>query len=110
MYAVGPPDATTGVGPGPQQLLSGGMSLQPNPTSRGARIWLGPGSVAGASRVEIFDVRGRLVRRLPLNEAGAVIWDGRDEGGLDVPPGVHLVRSIRADGSSIAVKRLVVVR
>jgi flagellar hook assembly protein FlgD len=86
------------------------MSLQPNPTSRGARIRLGPGSIQGASRVEIFDVRGRLVRRLPLNAEGAVVWDGRDENGYDVPPGVHLVRSIRADGSAIAVKRLVVVR
>src|SRR5439155_10204002 len=44
-YAVGPPDATTGVGERPLPSL-GAMSLMPNPSVRGTRIQLGP-DVAG---------------------------------------------------------------
>jgi hypothetical protein len=50
------------------------------------------------------------VRSLPLDAAGAVTWDGRDQSGAAVQPGVHLVRSMRADGSASAVRRLVIVR
>ena len=61
-------------------------------------------------RVEIYDLGGRLERRLDLDRSGAVTWDGRDESGARVQPGVHLVRSVRADGSFGAVRRLVTLR
>jgi hypothetical protein len=108
-YAVGPSDATTGVGDGMRPILAA-MSLRPNPTSRGTRIQLGPGAAEGAARVEIFDVVGRLERRLPLDPTGLAIWDGRDEGGASVQPGVHLVRTVRRDGTLGAATRIVVVR
>jgi subtilisin-like proprotein convertase family protein len=55
----------------------------------------------GPVRVEVFDVRGRLVRRLidgPL-PAGAqsVAWDGRDDAGRDLASGTYLAR-LAADG------------
>jgi hypothetical protein len=73
--------------------------IYPNPTRGSCEIHLR----APASRsavVEVFDVRGRRVRRL-LDAAdrrsgpdGAVLpWDGRDEAGRRVPTGVYLVES-----------------
>lgn len=49
--------------------------------------------VANASRVEIFDIRGRLVRSL-VGHAGqvAVPWDGRDGSGRTVGQGVYFMR------------------
>jgi hypothetical protein len=108
-YAVGPPDATTGAGPGMRPLLPA-MSLRPNPTSSATVIQLGPGAADGAVRVEIYDVVGRLERRLPLDGAGTAIWDGRDESGDAAKPGVHLVRTVHRDGSLGAAKRIVIVR
>ena len=84
------------------------MALWPNPTQRGTRIQLGAALGAAGSRVEIYDVSGRLQRHLTLDAAGAAMWDGRTDLGASVKPGIYLVRSIRADGSAGAMKRLVV--
>ncbi len=50
----------------------------------------------GPVRLEVFDVRGRLVRRLldgplPAGRQSAV-WDGRDDAGRDVASGTYLAR------------------
>ncbi|MFN8179712.1 MAG: FlgD immunoglobulin-like domain containing protein [bacterium] len=51
---------------------------------------------AGAARLEIFDVAGRLVRRLVDDELAngrrEVRWDGRDASGAAVASGVYEVR------------------
>jgi hypothetical protein len=44
-----------------------------------------------ASRVEICDLLGRLMRRFA--RGGAVMWDGRDDAGARVAPGVFVVRA-----------------
>jgi hypothetical protein len=48
-----------------------------------------------ALTISIFDVRGRLVRRLVNNEpggyAGEVVWDGRDEGRQKLRIGMYIV-------------------
>ncbi len=45
--------------------------------------------------MELFDMRGRTVRLLkPLESSGTVgriVWDGRDDAGRDVPPGIFWV-------------------
>jgi hypothetical protein len=86
------------------------MSLSPNPTARATRIQLGSSSAAGSRSVEIYDVGGRLKRHLEVDAGGLATWDGRDEAGLAVKPGVYLVRSIRKDGAAGTTKRLVVMR
>lgn len=57
-----------------------------------------PAGAAAAVRLEILDVRGRLVRRLldgPLPPGPhARAWDGRDEAGREAPPGVYGVRLV----------------
>ncbi|MBN2537784.1 hypothetical protein JXB37_05860 [candidate division WOR-3 bacterium] len=44
-----------------------------------------------ASLVEVFDVNGRLVRTLPT-AGGTASWDGRNEQGADLAPGVYCCR------------------
>ncbi|MBD3163479.1 MAG: hypothetical protein GF346_13385 [Candidatus Eisenbacteria bacterium] len=68
------------------------LLCRPNPARRTVRIErrgfdLGRRSVF----VEIFDVSGRRIRRLPLPPAGTV-WDGRNALGTPVAPGVYLIR------------------
>lgn len=50
---------------------------------------------SGSVRVEVFDVTGRLVRRIPSRTLGAgrhhVAWDGRTDGGGAAPAGVYFV-------------------
>ena len=53
---------------------------------------------AGNAALDIFDTQGRLVRRLVRGElpAGAhiAIWDGADDSGTRVPPGVYSCRLV----------------
>ncbi len=55
----------------------------------------------GPVELGIYDVAGRLVRRLVDDAQGAgphvVAWDGRDSGGSAVGPGIYLIR-LASDG------------
>ncbi len=47
--------------------------------------------------INIYDLTGRLVRTLPLLPSpfahrSSVVWDGRDDRGINVPPGVYFVK------------------
>ena len=57
--------------------------------------------------VVVFDVSGRVLRRIPLGhlEAGAhsAVWDGRNADGLRVPAGTYFAR-IKADNLMTVVK------
>ncbi|MEO6463532.1 MAG: FlgD immunoglobulin-like domain containing protein, partial [Candidatus Eisenbacteria bacterium] len=61
---------------------------------------------AGAARVDLYDVGGRLVRGLLDDTAPAgvstVRWDGRDDGGRPVPGGLYFARLSTALGSRSA--------
>jgi hypothetical protein len=65
---------------------------------------------AGAARLALYDCAGRRVRTLLDRhvEAGAlpVAWDGRDDGGRELPAGVYLARLSAGDeqGSGRVVK------
>ena len=69
--------------------------------------------VAGKADLRIFDVRGRLVRKLTGGEvlpAGrkAVIWQGRDDSGRTVATGVYFYRLVVGD--FIATKRMTLIK
>lgn len=68
---------------------------------------------AAAATLRVYDVGGRLVRTLARGEAAAAgaherAWDGRDERGTPVAPGVYLAR-LEAAGR-VAARRVVVTR
>lgn len=98
----------TGVRPAAGPAL--GMSIEPNPLRTETVVRFG--SLASGGRpLQIFDVRGRLVRSLDLARspsAGAVVWDGRDDAGRPVAPGAYFLR-IAFPGAD-AVRKAVVVR
>jgi hypothetical protein len=80
-------------GPGP----AGGAGVtawnSPNPFSGTTRIVFSAPPAGGDVRVEIYDIRGRLVRSLGIEGAlGAeayAVWDGKDASGRPVSPGVY---------------------
>jgi hypothetical protein len=85
----------------------------PNPMTTSTRIsFLVPAGLRATTTLEIFDINGRLVRRLFENATGpgeySVVWDGRDESGVDVPAGVYLCRL--TCGGDIETTRILVVR
>jgi hypothetical protein len=64
--------------------------------------------------VELFDLGGRAVRRLQEERSQAnglyrIAWDGRDEAGTIVPPGLYLARiAVASDkGSDDAIQQIV---
>ena len=69
------------------------LGVEPNPFVRSASVlWQSSSSLAGAVRV--FAQDGRLVRqaRIPAGETRWV-WDGRDDSGATLPPGVYVLES-----------------
>lgn len=94
--------------PGPRLAWS---AASPSPARAGAdvvRLVLAlPG--AGEAAIDLHDARGRRIRRLhagPLAAgAHAFAWDGRDEAGRAVAPGVYFARA--ATGAEQAVRKLI---
>jgi len=88
-------------------LVAPGASLavRGNPSNGIQRIELAS-PVEGEQSLVVFDAAGRAVRRLAQGRfpAGsrAVTWDGRDDAGRPVPPGVYLVRYNAAGQSARA--------
>jgi hypothetical protein len=71
----------------------GALRVVPNP-SRGDVRFSVPSARRERVRVEIVDATGRRVRTLLGSGGGGdgVVWDGRNEGGAPVAPGVYAVR------------------
>ncbi|HEX7878363.1 MAG TPA: FlgD immunoglobulin-like domain containing protein, partial [Candidatus Eisenbacteria bacterium] len=100
------PTASSGVtGPATTAGLQLAQNL-PNPMTASTQIGYRLDQ-AGEARVDLFDVSGRLVRRLEAGtfEAGdrTVTWDGRDASGGIAPPGIYLYR-LSVNGRSLSRK------
>jgi hypothetical protein len=70
-----------------------------------------PTTAAGDAALDILDAGGRRVRHLALAgaaacAAGGVLWDGRNDAGFSVAPGVYSVR-LTVDGEPRSQTRLV---
>jgi len=77
------------LGAGPTRVIR----IRPNPFRRNAAvIWNSPATGGDVARVYAQD--GRLVRqaRLPAGQSRWV-WDGRDDSGAPLPPGVYVLES-----------------
>ena len=86
---------------GPERLV-----VQPNPARGRVSLMLPRGSTS----VIITDATGRRVRELrcPNVNDRTLVWDGRDNAGRPVAPGVYLVRAAASDGS--AARKVLLVR
>ena len=74
---------------------AGLLGLFPNPFRRTTILKVGV-LTPGPARATVYDVGGRVVRRLVTGSLPAgrhtVSWDGRDETGADATPGIYFVR------------------
>lgn len=93
--------------------LAAGLSVEvfPNPAADMTRLRLSsPG--AGRVEVDVFDRGGRLVRRVYRGNASSsgllLTWDGLDDRGERVPPGVYFVRS--GAGGAVRTAKAILVR
>jgi hypothetical protein len=92
-----PSRRTPASGGGAQFVGPARLSAWPNPTRDSAELhYVLPR--AGVHDLAVFDIRGRLVRTIKRESAEAgshtLRWDGRDDGGRDVPAGVYFARLI----------------
>ncbi len=103
----------------PDPVPAVGLSAYPNPMRTQSRIRLsivGDGPLlSGAQRVtvRVFDASGRLVRDLHDGELPPgeheLAWDGRDDRGIAVKPGVYFGRTA-LDGATVGTVRMVKTR
>ena len=87
------------------------LSVRRNPTGPSASIeYVMTG--LGRLRVDVFDLRGRVVRRLfdgvAGSKAGVLNWDGRDEAGAPVSSGVYFLRASAL--GQVATKKLLLTK
>ncbi|MGE5156032.1 MAG: FlgD immunoglobulin-like domain containing protein, partial [Betaproteobacteria bacterium] len=106
------PFGTTDVprGPGaPQRFVA--LAAYPQPTRAGAHLTFAL-AVAGDVRLDLFDVGGRLLRRLAAGRmmAGAhtIDWDGRTSDGVPAAAGIYFARL--SAGGRVVATRIVLIR
>jgi hypothetical protein len=69
------------------------LACSPNPFSTSTRIELTSRvSGSGVPSLRVFDVQGRLVKRLTASRESYVVWDGTDDSGQPLPSGPYFVR------------------
>jgi hypothetical protein len=104
-------DETTPKGPGMSRELPWGLVLVwPNPVVDGLSMLYR--SAGAQTRFAVYDVGGRLVRRIEYPPAAAgehiAVWDGRNDRGRRVGNGIYFV--VLSEGSSRDTRKLVVLR
>jgi FlgD Ig-like domain len=84
------------------------LSAMPNPFVRETRLRVAAG---GAASVQIYDVSGRLVRRLESPGKGErdIAWDGQDLAGHHAASGVYFARLV-VDGRAAGTRRIVLLK
>ncbi len=103
---------STAVGdtPGLNVQLGQNMPNPFNPTTRIVYVVQSPTGVL--VNLDVFDVRGRLVRELvhqrPSTGQVSVEWDGRDNGGQEVSSGTYFYRLVA--GSTTITRRMTLVK
>jgi hypothetical protein len=89
VYVARMPTGTVGI-PGASDSPPVVLSATPNPFGSLTRFRL---EGSEASEVVLTDAAGRVVRRLAVGSTANVEWDGRDDHGRSVPPGVYFARA-----------------
>jgi len=88
----------------------GVVGVRPNPSRTGFMLGYYAGS-EGNGEFEMLDTSGRLVRRIKCDGVeGEASWDGRDERGKGVRPGVYFVRLLVGGRETGGVTKVVLLR
>jgi hypothetical protein len=99
--------------PGPGVLRIGDLTNSPNPFARSTTISVDIGTGSSGAVIQVFDVAGHLVRKIPLESAYGgrrqVTWDGTGDDGRQLPGGVYYYRVV-SDSGSPAPRRAILVR
>lgn len=74
-----------------------GLSARPNPFQAQVAFSLTPG-FTGQADIKVCDAGGRTVRR--LSSSGLIVWDGSDDLGHVLPPGVYFARPAGSPASA----------
>jgi glucose/arabinose dehydrogenase len=84
------------------------LLVHPNPFAGEARIRY---TAHAPASLEIYDVRGRLVRRIAdeVKGEGEAVWDGRNSAGEASASGVYFVR-LSANGGVVATRQVVLLK
>ena len=86
------------------------VGVRPNPSGAGFIIGYYSDEAARVE-LEVLDISSRVVRKLAVaGEEGEVLWDGRDEHGKEVSPGVYFVRCLVGRRPAGGVMKLVLLR
>jgi hypothetical protein len=95
----------------PQQVNAARPGNDPNPFGPSTGITIRTQQRVTGARISIFGSSGRQVRTIPIGDVQpielTVIWDGRDDAGLQVPAGVYLYRLVHDGGASEAAKAVI---
>ncbi|MDD3662850.1 MAG: FlgD immunoglobulin-like domain containing protein, partial [Candidatus Pacebacteria bacterium] len=69
------------------------ISAYPNPMKDhlNIKITQDDGAVTGENRIEIYNIKGQLVRSIEVSK-GETEWDGKDKQGKHCPLGIYLLR------------------
>ena len=93
--------SSVGVGNSPARDQAPRLDLSPNPHS--SAVWVrvsGLGSsLSSSGTLEIYDLEGRRIRRITGDARIGFRWDGRDDAGAKLPPGIYLHRVTTPAGS-----------
>jgi hypothetical protein len=81
------------------------MTVLPSPTriNEGVRIILNGLLKDRATGLRIYDLNGRLVRSLTIDQALIATWNLEDEQGMAVPAGIYVVRAGPVTGRVVVV-------
>ena len=91
------------VPPPPPALPALHVRVYPNPALlHGAGMQLRISGEGTSYRGAIYDIAGRRVREFSVPANGGVFWDGRNEDGVLVDPGIYFVRAEAGGRTSVA--------
>lgn len=69
------------------------ISAYPNPMKEHVMFKIDDASPTEASAsLEVYNIKGQLVRGLESSRAGEYLWDGYDNKGRSCPTGIYLIR------------------
>lgn len=87
------------------------MRIGPNPLRQTAVISFSAVETEPV-QLSVFDAQGRCIKRLIDRRIDPgvynVAWDGRDDSGMAMPPGIYIMRLTRPDAEEV--KKIVVIR